>query len=160
MAKNVLCQGPSPLCKCSLYSKYLLTRKIPASTNVPSMYSRCLPQSFIFNDAHAITIVTDELMRMIVLMVPSGTIRSPCGHSTAPTRSRMYVENSAPNSITSDARNNQMPSLPLASPESGRGSTVYGISMLGALRFELRREVAGGTRHAVLGRAAIHDRLR
>src|SRR5438445_4636622 len=127
MAKNVLCHGPSPLCKCSLYSKYLLTRKIPASTNVPSKYSRCLPQSFIFNDAHAITIVTDELMRMIVLMVPSGTLRSPCGHSGAPTRSRMYDENKPPNSITSDARNNQMPSLPLCNPVSGLASTVYGM---------------------------------
>src|SRR5437762_3308033 len=61
--------------------------------------------------------------------------------------------------MTSDARNNQMPSVPLASPESGRGSTVYGISMLGALRVELRREVGGGARDAVLVRAAIHHRL-
>src|SRR5207248_6777303 len=29
--------------------------------------------------------------------------------------------------MTSDARNSQMPSLPLASPVSGRSSTVYGI---------------------------------
>src|SRR5213594_3975535 len=139
MAKNVLCQGPSPLCKCSLYSKYLLTRKIPASTKVPSKYSRCLPQSFIFNDAHAITIVTDELMRMIVLIVPSGTLRSPCGHSGAPTRSRMYDENKAPNSITSDARNNQMPSLPLCNPVSGLASTVYGMFIALLPRFASAR---------------------
>src|SRR6266566_9733621 len=61
--------------------------------------------------------------------------------------------------MTSDARNSQMPSLPLASPESGRGSTVYGISMLRALRFELWREVGGGARHAVFVRAAIDHRL-
>src|SRR6266481_4806703 len=42
----------------------------------------------------------------------------------------MYVENSAPNSITSEARNSQMPSLPFASPVSGRSSTVYGIFMV------------------------------
>src|SRR5215510_10400146 len=96
-------------------------------------------------------------MRITVLMAPSLTLSSPCGHSTAPTRRRMYVENSAPNSMTSDARNNQIPSLPLARPVSGRGSTVYGISMLGALRFELRREVLGGTRHAVFVRALVHD---
>src|SRR5712671_3801197 len=61
--------------------------------------------------------------------------------------------------MTSDARNSQMPSLPLARPESGRGSTVYGISMLRALRFELWREVGGGARHAVLVRAAIDHRF-
>src|SRR5437764_11224003 len=52
-----------------------------------------------------------------------------------------------------------MPSLPLASPESGRASTVYGIFISGALRLELRGEVLGRSRHAVLVRAAIHDRL-
>src|SRR5215470_7443550 len=62
--------------------------------------------------------------------------------------------------MTSDARNNQIPSFPLARPVSGRGSTVYGISMLRALRFELRREILGGARYAVLVRAAIDDRLR
>src|SRR5882757_7075868 len=31
--------------------------------------------------------------------------------------------------MTSDARNSQIPSLPLARPVSGRVSTVYGISM-------------------------------
>src|SRR5512142_2305286 len=61
--------------------------------------------------------------------------------------------------MTSDARNSQIPSLPLARPESGRGSTVYGISMLRALRFELWREVGGGARHAVLVRPAIDHRF-
>src|SRR5262249_32710911 len=103
--------------------------------------------------------VTDEQIRITVLIAPSLTLSSPCGHSTAPTRRRMYVENSAPKSMTSDARNNQIPSLPLARPVSGRGSTVYGISMLRTLRFELRREVFGGARHAVLVCAAIDDGL-
>src|SRR5215471_18786710 len=31
--------------------------------------------------------------------------------------------------MTSDARNSQIPSLPLASPVSGRSSTTYGISI-------------------------------
>src|SRR6266567_4184175 len=61
--------------------------------------------------------------------------------------------------MTSEARNSQIPSLPLASPESGRGSTVYGISMLRALRFELGREVLVGAGHAVLVRAAVDHRL-
>src|SRR5471030_656968 len=61
--------------------------------------------------------------------------------------------------MTSDARNSQMPSFPFVSPESGRGSTVYGISMLRALRFELGREVCGGAGHAVLVRAAVYHRL-
>ena len=39
------------------------------------------------------------------------------------------MENSAPNSMTSDARNSQIPSLPLVKPVSGRSSTVYGIFM-------------------------------
>ena len=90
---------------------------------------RLLLKLFSLSEAHDITIVTDEQMRMTVLIAPSFTLSSPCGHSVAPTLSRMYVENSAPNSMTSDARNNQMPSLPLARPESGRGSTVYGISI-------------------------------
>src|ERR1700726_1255849 len=71
----------------------------------------------------------------------------------------MQVENNAPNSITSDARNSQMPSLQLCSPVSGRASTVYGMFILRALRLELRGEVPGGARHAVLVRTAIHDRL-
>src|SRR5215467_15523520 len=103
--------------------------------------------------------VTDEQIRMTVLIAPSLTLSSPCGHSTAPTRSRMYVENSAPKSMTSDARNSQIPSFPFARPVSGRGSTVYGISMLRALRFKLRREILGGARHAVLVCAAIDDGL-
>ena len=38
---------------------------------VSTRYRRCLPKLFIFSDAHAITIVTDEPMRMTVLIVPS-----------------------------------------------------------------------------------------
>src|SRR5436190_11610211 len=106
---------------------YLLTRKTPASTNVRMRYNRCFPHSFNLSDAHAITIVTDELMRMTVLIAPSGTLSSPCGHSAAPLRRMMYVENKAPNSITSEARNSQMPSLPFARPVSCLTSTVYGM---------------------------------
>src|SRR6187397_2338630 len=35
----------------------------------------------------------------------------PCGQNCAETRSSAYDENSAPNSITSDARNSQIPSV-------------------------------------------------
>ena len=52
-------------------------------------YSRCLPKSFSFSDAHAITIVTDEPIRMKVLAMPSQTFSSPCGHSGAPMRRMM-----------------------------------------------------------------------
>src|SRR5205809_370621 len=134
------------------------------------------------------TIVTDELIRMTVLMAPSGTLSSPCGHSAAPLRRMMYVENKAPNSITSEARNSQMPSLPFARPVSGLTSTVYGMFtlnlhrggrrgrggsiltlrvlrvlrgswLLRLLRLELRAEIPCRTRDAVLVRTAIHDRL-
>ena len=88
-------------------------------------------KSFIFNDAHAMTIVTDEVISTTVLKNASGTLSSsdPFGHSVEPTRSRMYDENSAANSITSDPRKSQTPSLPFDSPVSGRTSTVYGISI-------------------------------
>ena len=92
---------------------------------------RNLPKSFIFNDAHAMTIVTDDVMRTTVLKNASGTLSSsdPLGHSVDPTRSRMYDENSAANSMTSDARKSQTPNFPFDNPVSGRTSTVYGISM-------------------------------
>src|SRR5229473_377780 len=120
---------------------------------------RCFAQSFSLSDTHAITIVTDDPIRMKVLAMPSHTFSSPCGHSTDPLRRMMYVENRAPNSMTSDARNSQTPSLPLWRPVSGRASTVYGMIMLRALRLELRREVLDGAGHAVFVRAAVHDGL-
>src|SRR6266571_4347456 len=129
MARNVVCQGPSPALKCAEYSKYLLTRKMPASTKVATRYTRCAPHLFILSDAHAITIVTDDEIRSTVLNAPSGMFSSWCGHSIEPIRKMMYVEKSAPNSMTSEARNSQMPSLPFASPVSGRSSTVYGMSI-------------------------------
>src|SRR6185503_5938429 len=54
-----------------------------------------------------------------------------------------------------------MPSLPLASPVSGRSSTVYGIFIgpLRLFRLELWTEVAGRTRDAVFVGPAVHDRL-
>ena len=54
-------------------------------------------------------------MRTAVLNVPMGMFSKPCGQvpSGAPTRSRMYEENKAPNNMTSDARNSQMPTLAL-----------------------------------------------
>src|SRR5262249_42224924 len=73
--------------------------------------------------------------------------------------------------MTSDARNSQIPSLPFASPVSGRSSTVYGIfiaalcplspfvSLSRFLGFELRTEVLGRARHTVLVRRAVDDRL-
>ena len=48
--------------------------------------SRCRAQLCIFNSAHAITIVTDDAIRMKVLIMPSQMFSSPCGHSAAPVR--------------------------------------------------------------------------
>ena len=89
---------------------------------VKPMYSLYLPKFFIFSDAHLITIVTLEMISTSVLMVASGTFRNsaPCSHVSAPIRSSTYVENSAPNSITSDARNSHTPSFALYRPVSGR----------------------------------------
>jgi hypothetical protein len=81
--------GTQPLAKWSAYSKYLLIKNTIESTTVSDKYSLCLPHWFILSEAHAITIVTDELMRRTVLIAPSGTLSSWCGHSVAPMRSRM-----------------------------------------------------------------------
>src|SRR5215213_3481707 len=83
------------------------------------------------SDAHAMTIVTEDEIRTSVLNVASGTLRivSPRGQLEAPVRIRMYDANSAPNSMTSEARNSQMPILPLVRPVSRRTSTVYGMSI-------------------------------
>ena len=48
----------------------------------------------------------------------------PRGHAGAAVRSSAYAENSAANSIASDARNSQMASVTLVTPVSGRRSTV------------------------------------
>ena len=109
-----------------MYSKYLTIKNTNASATVAPMYRRYFPKSFILSDAQDITIVTDDPMRTMVLSVASGTLRivAPSGHSVAPVRRMMYDEKSAPNSMTSEARNSQIPSLTLFSPVSARGSTV------------------------------------
>ena len=78
------------------------------------------------------TIVTLDVISTMVLNSASGTSRivAPNGHSVAPTLRSTYEENRPPNSMTSDARKSQIPSLTLLSPVSGRASTVYGISII------------------------------
>src|SRR5712692_9794353 len=61
--------------------------------------------------------------------------------------------------MTSEARNSQMPSLPLVSPVSGLASTVCGMFMLRALRLELWHEVFRGAGHAVLVRPPVDNGL-
>src|SRR5580704_2546681 len=66
--------------------------------------------------------------------------------------------------MTSDARNSQMPSLPFASPVSGRSSTVYGIFInyalpVYALSGSNCGEILRGAGNAVFVRPAIHNRL-
>ena len=72
------------------------------------------------------TIVTDEAIRTTVLSAARGTLSTSCctGHVGAPLRSNAYDENNDPKSITSDARNSQIPSFGFVSPVSGRTSVV------------------------------------
>src|SRR5947209_6955020 len=91
------------------YSNPLFTRNASAQARVSAMKIRPhfrFPRRRL---AHARTTVTDEAMRMNVLAVASGTLRNsqPRGHTGALVRIRMYDEKSAPNSITSEARNSQ-----------------------------------------------------
>ena len=73
--------------------------------------------------AQARTTVTLDAISTNVLTVASGTFSSshPRGQCGAPVRMRISDEKSAPKSMTSDARNSQIPSLPLYTPVSGRG---------------------------------------
>src|SRR2546422_6584244 len=101
-----------------------------AHRRVPAMKSRPhfkLPRRRF---AQASTTVTLEAISTKVFTVASGTFRKvqPRGQVGAAVRSRINDENSAPNSITSDARKSQIPSLALYSPVSGRGWTLCGIS--------------------------------
>jgi hypothetical protein len=86
------------------------------------MYRRKALKLFIFKAAQANTTVTDEVMSTAVLNVPIGMFNSPVGHAPATvghcpigawTRRRMYDENSAPNNMISEARNNQIPTFAL-----------------------------------------------
>src|SRR5918994_1626055 len=97
------------------YSNPFTTMNPTPKRNVRPMCSLNFPMSFIFSAAHDSTIVTDEAMRMIVFSVASGTFRiDDCtGQLSAPTRSSTYEEKSDPKSITSDARNSQIPSFGL-----------------------------------------------
>ncbi len=73
------------------------------------------------------TIVTDEAIRTTVFSVASGTLSTSRLHPAtigAPVRSNAYDENNDPKSITSDARNSQIPSFGFVSPVSGRTSVV------------------------------------
>src|SRR5438876_8212778 len=98
---------------------------------VASMYHQYARYLLIFSAAHASTTVTDDRIRIAVFMVPTGTLSKPCGHipGGASSRKKMYAEKSPPKSITSDARNNQMPTFAFQRPVSGRVETVYGISI-------------------------------
>src|SRR5262245_54395487 len=77
------------------------------------------------------TVVILEVMSTRVLVMPSQTLSQPSRQRPSgwPTRKRMYDENNAPNNMTSEARNSQIPALALYKPVSGRAATVYGISM-------------------------------
>jgi hypothetical protein len=52
---------------------------------------------------------------------------APDGQWAAPTLNKIYEEKSAPNSMTSDAKNSHIPKVALLKPVSGLSSTTYGI---------------------------------
>src|SRR5208283_3380356 len=115
---------------------------------VAPMYARYFLKFFMTREAQAITIVILEEMSTAVFSVASGISSAPRGHSGEPTRSKIYVVNKAPNSITSDARKSQMPIFALKSPVSGRGEIVYGISIVLYLyEFVLRSKIFWLTRY-------------
>src|SRR4051812_46605463 len=113
----------------SLYSLLLIPRNARAHRIVTAKKNLARPKLCNFKFAHAITTVTDDAIRTNVLNVPIGMLSKPCGHAVLPTRRSTYDENSAPKSMTSEARNSQMPTFALYNPVSRRGSIVYGISM-------------------------------
>src|SRR6266404_1781547 len=121
---NVLVDGHRPVSNLCAYSKPLMTRKTAPHRMVRPMYNLYRPGFFIFSEAQLMTIVTLEIISTSVLIVASGMLRNsaPCSHVSAPVRNSTYVENNAPNSITSEARKSQMPSLALY-------RTVYGRSV-------------------------------
>src|SRR5579871_2541166 len=121
-AMNVLVDGQSPVSNLWAYSNPLMIRKPTPHRIVMPIYILYLPRSFFFKDAQLMTIVKLEMIRTMVLIVARGTFRNaaPCSQVSAPVRSNTYVENSAPNNMTSDARNSHMPSLALYRPVSGR----------------------------------------
>src|SRR5579859_371969 len=100
----------------------LMIKKPTPHRNVSPMYNLYLPRFFCFSDTQLMTIVMLEMISTMVLMVARGILRNaaPCSHVSEPVRRRTYVENSAPKSITSDARNSHTPSLALYKPVSGR----------------------------------------
>src|SRR5438067_6662973 len=129
MAMKLFVAGERPSWNSCVYSNPLMTRKPTAQRSVAAMNQRPnlrLPRR---RNDQAMTTVTLDRIRTKVLTVASGTLRNvqPRGQSGALLRNRIYVEKSAPKSITSDARNSQMPNLALYSPVSGRGWTLYGI---------------------------------
>src|SRR5215831_5369322 len=99
---------------------------------VASMYHQYALYFRIFSEAHARTTVTDDMIRIAVFIVPTGTLSNPCGHipGGASMRKKMYAEKSPPKSMTSDARNSQIPIFAFQRPVSGRVEIVYGISMI------------------------------
>src|SRR5215469_8336494 len=99
---------------------------------VASMYHQYARYLRIFSDAQASTTVTDDMIRIAVFIVPTGTFSKPCGHMPGgeSIRKKMYAEKRPPKSITSDARKSQIPIFAFQSPVSGRFETVYGISMI------------------------------
>src|SRR5687767_9808815 len=131
-------------------------------------------RSFSLRLAQAMTTVTLDPISTKVFNMASGTLRMshPRGQVGAVVRSRMYDEKSAPKSITSDARNSQIPNFPLYSPVSGRSSMVYGMSMMSGLldgfffglsfqRCVLRDEAVGRAGRTVfVGTVADHRNAR
>src|SRR5437899_10441210 len=103
------------------------------------------------------------MIRIAVFIVPTGTLRSPCGHipGAESIRKKMYAEKSPPKSITSEARKSQMPIFAFQRPVSGRVEIVYGISIGQVRQGPVRREICGAfARRVPPVRSASCNRVR
>ena len=109
-------------------SKYLITIKRAEHSNVIPMYILYFEKSFNLREAQAITIDTLEEIRTIVFTVAIGTLSFDAQYSKSPGGAailkNMYAENNPPKSITSEAKNIQMPNFELISPVSSLSSML------------------------------------
>jgi hypothetical protein len=87
----VFVDGNSPWWNLAVYSKYLMIMNTSPHRIVIPRYRRNFLKSFRTSDAHASTIVIEDVIRLTVLTAASGMFRycAPCGQLSAPTRSMM-----------------------------------------------------------------------
>ena len=111
-----------------VYSKYLITIKRAEQSRVMPIYILYLEKSFNLREAQAITMETLEEMRTIVFTVAIGTLSFDAQYSKSPGGAailkNIYAEKRPPKSITSEAKNIQIPNFELISPVSSLSSML------------------------------------